>query len=163
MDADNVTRLRMALGRISRQVDRQVSRGSLSATQVTVLGTIARRGPIRVSDLAEFENLNPTMLSRILGKLETAELVTRCSDPGDGRAVQVAATATGAKLDRQLRAERTALFAAKLAELPPAEAAVVIAALPALESLAERFQGLPAASSRGGAPTVGPRAAGARR
>ncbi len=42
-DDDEVSRLRVALGRISRQVDRQTSAGELTKTQFSIL----RRGGAR--------------------------------------------------------------------------------------------------------------------
>jgi DNA-binding MarR family transcriptional regulator len=38
----------------------------LTPTRISVLFTIARRGPIRLSELAQAEGLNPTMLSRVI-------------------------------------------------------------------------------------------------
>jgi DNA-binding MarR family transcriptional regulator len=140
VDAEDVTRLRMALGRISTQVERQVSAGVLSRTQLGVLGTVARNGPMRVSDLAELESINPTMLSRIIGKLEAAQLLRRESDPADGRAVRVAVTPAGARLNVRLRDERTKLFAARLADMSPADVVLIETALPALEALAEQLK-----------------------
>mgnify|MGYP000207960600 CR=1 FL=1 len=91
-DDDEVSRLRVALGRISRQVDRQTSAGELTKTQFSILTTAVRRGPIRASEMAEIETLNPTMLSRMIGKMEAAGLLMRSAHPDDGRAVVVAAT-----------------------------------------------------------------------
>lgn len=133
----DVARLRIALGRISRQVERQVSGGILTRTQFSVLTTVARRGPMRVSDLAQLEGINPTMLSRLIAKLAADGLLHRSGDPADGRAVQVAVTDGGAQLADRLREERTALFAQVLAALPPEEADRLARALPALEALAD--------------------------
>jgi DNA-binding HxlR family transcriptional regulator len=53
---------------------------SLSPSQREVLSTIVRRGPLRLSELAAEEGLNPTMLSRIVTNLEAAKLVARRPD-----------------------------------------------------------------------------------
>lgn len=136
-DEDDVARLRIALARIARLLDRQTRGDSLTRTQVTTLATVARLGPLRISELAEFEGVNPTMLSRIVGKLEERGLLHRSPDPDDGRAARVAATAEGLELTLQLRAERTRLLAEHLADMPDAAAAAMLAALPALETLAD--------------------------
>jgi DNA-binding MarR family transcriptional regulator len=138
-DAEDITRLRIALGRISRFLDRQSRGDQLTRTQASVLGSVTRLGPIRLSELAEIEGVNPTMLSRIVGKLEDAGLFRRRPDPADGRAVLVEVTDAGRAEQLRLRTERTELLNARLAALPPARAAELLAALPALESLADEL------------------------
>jgi DNA-binding MarR family transcriptional regulator len=59
---EDVVRLRGALARIARSIDRQVSGDGLTRTQLSVLGTVARKGSIGVGELADAEGLNPTML-----------------------------------------------------------------------------------------------------
>jgi len=136
-DQQEVARMRGALARISRSIDRQVPREGLTRSQVWILGTVARRGPIGMGELAEIEGVNPTMLSRMVGKMTDAGLVARVPDTRDGRAVLVQVTAEGAALQDRLRAERSRLFAERLAELPEESAAPLRDALPALEALAE--------------------------
>jgi DNA-binding MarR family transcriptional regulator len=138
-DAEDVARLRIALARISRFLDRQSRGNKLTRTQTSVLGTVSRLGPIRLSELADIEGVNPTMLSRIVGKLEDAGLFLRRSDPADGRAVLVEVTDAGRTEQLRLRAERTELLSARLTALPQARAAELLAALPALESLADEL------------------------
>jgi DNA-binding MarR family transcriptional regulator len=133
---EDIARLRIALARIARLVDRQVSGGGLTRTQLSVLSTIARQGPLGLGELADAEGLNPTMLSRIVGKLEAAGLLLRSPDPQDRRAVTVEVTADGAALQQSLRRERTALFADRLAGVADGHQALLLAALPALEDLA---------------------------
>jgi DNA-binding MarR family transcriptional regulator len=138
-DAEDVTRLRIALGRISRFLDRGSRGDRLTRTQASVLASVARLGPIRLSELADIEGVNPTMLSRIVAKLEDAGLFQRLPDPADGRAVLVEATDAGRAEQLRLRAERTELLTARLAALPPARASELLTALPALESLADEL------------------------
>jgi DNA-binding MarR family transcriptional regulator len=139
IDGDEVARLRIALGRISRQLDRQSRGRELTRTQSSVLATVGRRGPLRLSELAEIEGVNPTMLSRIVAKLEHAGLLRRSPDPDDGRAAHVELTVAGAELNRRHRAERTQLLTDRLAALPGSRAAELLAALPALEALADEL------------------------
>jgi DNA-binding MarR family transcriptional regulator len=135
-DAELVNRLRTAVGRISRALDRQVGAGEITRTQLSVLGTAARRGPIRLSDIAERENLNPTMLSRIVAKLDAAGYIRRLADPADQRAVLIEATDSGIDTLTRLRDSRSALISERLAALPGDTGAELLAALPALELLA---------------------------
>jgi DNA-binding MarR family transcriptional regulator len=140
-DDEELARLSVALARITRSLDRRTRGDLLTRTQFSALATIARRGPVRVSEVAELEGANPTMLSRILGKLEDAGLVRRSPDPSDGRVSHVEVTDAGAHLHQRLRAERTQLLAARLAALPDDRSTALLAALPALESLAADLAG----------------------
>ena len=139
VEAEDVARLRVALGRISRLLDRQSRGQELTRTQSSVLATVARRGPLRLSELAESEGVNPTMLSRIVAKLEQAGLLLRSPDPDDGRAARVELTSKGLELNQRQRAERTQLLTARLTALPGVRAAELLAALPALEALADEL------------------------
>lgn len=136
-ETDDVARLRIALARISRLLDRQSRGATLTRTQASVLATAARLGPIRLTELADVEGVHPTMLSRIVGKLEVAGLLLRTPDPEDGRAALVEVTDSGRELHLRLRAERTAVLAARLTALDPEEVSALLAALPALEALAD--------------------------
>jgi DNA-binding MarR family transcriptional regulator len=138
IDADEVSRLRAAIGRLSRQLNASVADVGFSPSQLSVLGTVARRGPIGIGELAELEGINPTMLSRIVGKLSDAALIERIAHPDDGRAVVVQATATGRKLHRRVQDQRSKAIAARLEKIPEAQAAQLLAALPALEALSAR-------------------------
>lgn len=140
---EEVNRIRIALGRIARRVDRHSSEEGMTRTEFSVLATIARRGPLGVRELAEIEGLNPTMLSRILGKLDDRGLVDRTADVNDKRAVRVSTTAVGKALHRRLKAKRSALFAEQLNLLTPEHTDQLLVALPALEELADHLVRLP--------------------
>ncbi|HEY2042074.1 MAG TPA: MarR family winged helix-turn-helix transcriptional regulator [Jatrophihabitans sp.] len=153
-ESEDVARLRIALARIAKQADRQVSGdGSMTGTQLSVLGTVMKVGPVGATELADIEGLNPTMLSRIIGKLETAGLVTRSTDPDDRRAVQVTVTKAGAQLQERRRRERTALFAERLSRLDQSDVEALLAALPSIEALAKSMR----------RPSVRPQPAGSPR
>lgn len=142
-DLDVASRLRTTVGRLSRRLRRTRSGEQLTPSQHDVLGTIVRHGPVRLSDLAAAEGINPTMLSRIAGKLEDAGLVARSVDPRDGRVAHLAATPTGARLWSEIRSERTDALARALSRLPEEERRRLAAALPVLESLAESLKDSP--------------------
>ena len=134
-ESEEVARLRIALTKIARTMDREVEGGGLTRTQLWVLGTVARLGPLGLGELAELEHLNPTMLSRIVGKLTEAGLVRRVADPEDRRAARVEATNAGRDLHLRRRAERTKLLAGLLAQVPESDAAALLDVLPSLEAL----------------------------
>ena len=142
-------RLRVAVGRMSRRLRPTAAAGHMSATEVDMLIVAERHGPARMSDFAAFCGLNPTMVSRMVPKLEEAGLLHRMPDPYDKRASRVEATKKGCKLLERVRSERDDVLAKLLKELDEAERDAIAAALPALEKLSERLrQVVPPAGDR---------------
>jgi DNA-binding MarR family transcriptional regulator len=137
MDEESVIRLRNAVLRVARRLRTSGDPEGLTATQSSVLATLVRQGPMRAGDLADAEALNPTLLSRVLGHLEGRGLVARGPDPEDGRATLARPTPDGRRLVERLRERRAALLVEWLGGLTPAGRASLLAALPALEELAE--------------------------
>lgn len=143
LDLDNAARLRASIGRLSRRL-RPTEAGAaagLTPTRISVLFTIMRLGPIRLSELAEEEGLNPTMLSRIVADFADAGLLTRVCDPDDRRAALVQTTAAGRKLCARMRAERTDVLEVALAGLAEDDRRALEQALPVLEELAHSLKG----------------------
>ena len=105
-----------------------------------MLGLIVARGPMGLPELGELEGINPTMLSRVIGRLVEIGLIDRIPDPADLRSVSVVSTGAGRRVDRQIKARRAAAVSQCLALLPTADVEVLTAALPALENLAETMR-----------------------
>ena len=143
MDTDEVARLRIALASTARWLERQSTADELSRTQLSVLGTVARLGPLGLGRLAEIEGVNPTMLSRIVAKLDEAGLLRRTPDPADRRAARVEVTERGHELHLRMRAERTRLLVDRMADLDADQRDHLLAALPAIEALASPAEGTP--------------------
>jgi DNA-binding MarR family transcriptional regulator len=137
MDEDSVIRLRRAVLRVARQLNAASVGEGLTPTQASVLGLITRRGPLGLTELSEIEGLNPTMLSRVVGKLDSFGLIRRLRDPDDFRAARVEVTPEGKQANQRIAAERAAILSESVAGLPPEQADALVAALPALENLAE--------------------------
>ncbi|HWF52350.1 MAG TPA: MarR family transcriptional regulator [Solirubrobacteraceae bacterium] len=143
LDLDTAARLRASIGRLSRRL-RPTEAGAaagLTPTRISVLFTIMRLGPIRLSELAEEEGLNPTMLSRVIADFADSGLLTRVCDPGDRRAALVQITAAGRKLCARMRAERTDVLELALAGLAEEDRRALEQALPVLEELAQGLKG----------------------
>ncbi len=130
------TRLRAVIGRLSRHLRPTVAGFDLTPSQVSVLLTVDRHGPLRLTDLAAIESINPTMLSRITGRLTERNLIRRTPDAVDRRAARVESTPAGRRMRRRITRERTAALERHLRELGPDDQAALLAALPALERLA---------------------------
>jgi DNA-binding MarR family transcriptional regulator len=137
MDEESVIRLRRVVLRLARQLNAASVGEGLTPTQASVLGIVTHRGPLGLTELSEIEGLNPTMLSRVVGKLDSFGLIRRLRDPDDFRAARVEVTADGRQANQRIAAQRATILSERLADLPPDQEAALIAALPALENLAE--------------------------
>ncbi len=132
----DVTRLRVALARLSRRLRRHELAG-LTPTQLAALSTVERSGPLRLGDLAAAEGIAPSTLTRLVAVLEELGYVRRDADPKDARASMLAITADGHQTLERLREEGTAMLTERLMLLTPEQRAALAAALPALEQLAD--------------------------
>jgi RNA polymerase sigma factor (sigma-70 family) len=137
MDQDTVIRLRRVALRLARQLHAASTGEGLTPTQASVLGTTAMRGPLSLAELTEIEGLNPTMLSRVVGKLDSFGLIRRLRDPEDFRAARVEVTPEGRRRYDRITAQRTAVISECLAGIPAEQEAALVAALPVFERLAE--------------------------
>jgi len=140
MDAETVNRLRRVVGKLSRQLNSSATSEDLTPTQASVLGLIAGQGPLSIARLTELEGLNPTMLSRVISKLDDAGLVRRVPDPADLRTASVEVTPAGSRVHQRIRARRTAIVSECAERLPTKHAEMLARALPALEALADELQ-----------------------
>lgn len=143
-------RLRIAVARMARWLRPTAAAGSLTATEVDMLVVAEKHGPARMSDLASFCGLNPTMLSRMVPKLEQAGFLRREADPKDGRVWRVEATKKARTLLERVRTERNDALSTLLDDLDDGEREAIAAATPVLEKLAERLRShtVPAAPRR---------------
>ena len=143
LDLETAARLRAVIGKLSRRLrptPAAVAAG-LTPTRISVLHTVVREGPIRLSDLAASEAINPTQLSRAVAHLVETGLIERAADAGDRRAAWVKPTAAGKRLAERIRRERTDALNRALEGLPADERERILTALPALEDLAEHLKG----------------------
>lgn len=129
-------RLHVALARLNRALRRSEAT-ELGPGSISALATLRREGPIRPGDLAAREGVTPSTMTRIVALLEGHGYLTKESDPADRRACLVRPTDTGVAFLERLTVSRSRALEARLNRLSPAERAVVAAALPALEALAE--------------------------
>jgi DNA-binding MarR family transcriptional regulator len=134
--AVDVTRLRVALARLSRRLRKHQLAG-LTPTQLAALATVERSGPMRLGDLAAAEGIAPSTLTRLVTALEDSGYVRRYADPSDARASTLAITPRGHDMLERLRTETTMVLTQSLTLLTPAQRAALAEALPVLEQLAE--------------------------
>jgi DNA-binding MarR family transcriptional regulator len=128
----------LRLGRRLRAID---AGARLTPAELSALGAVVRGGPIRPSELARREGINPTTLSRLLVRLVDEGALCRQDDPTDGRGALVSVTTQGRRLHQQIRAARGRALREQLARLPASQQRAISAALPALEALIDLLDG----------------------
>jgi DNA-binding MarR family transcriptional regulator len=136
VDSDAAARLRRAVARLSRRL-RRPGLGELTQSQLSALATVSWCMPVRLGDLATREGVSASTLSRLVDSLVERGMVIRVRDPDDARSSLVSATADGLAFLEDLRRNGTTLIDAGLRSLGDMDRAAVLAALPALERLAD--------------------------
>jgi DNA-binding MarR family transcriptional regulator len=88
----------------------------LSATDAWLLGRITDTGPVRLSALADWQEVDRSTMTTQVRRLESLGLVSRDTDPLDGRAVLVRATRAGAARHRRTKQTARAVYESFLAD-----------------------------------------------
>ena len=83
---------------------------ALSATDAWLLGRITDTGPVRLSELADWQEVDRSTMSTQVRRLESMGLVSRAADSLDGRAVLVRATRSGAARHRRTKQTARAVY-----------------------------------------------------
>lgn len=131
-----VARLRLVIARLYRQLA-QASNDDLNLTyaQLSALARIQEHGPLRLGELAAYEQVAAPSLTRTVAPLAAAGLIAKQPDPSDGRSWLVSVTAQGSDVLDRIRRRRSELLARRMARLDAGQLDALLAALPALEQL----------------------------
>ena len=133
---EQAARLRLAVNRMARRL-RQEANTELGPASIAALATIERSGPLTPSELARIEGIQRPTATRILGRLTESGLVSRTTDPTDGRCSIVQITGDGKKALTRLRKRKTAYLARKMRALPDDDVATLARAAEILEQVLE--------------------------
>lgn len=133
-DAELAARLRLAVMRLARVLRSQAG-DDVTASQLSVLSTLERRGDATLGELSGVERVKPPTMTRVVASLEELGLVSRTGDPADRRVARVAITAAGRALLRRSRTRKDAYLAARLRALDAGDRAALAGAADALERL----------------------------
>lgn len=104
----------------------------LSFTTLSVLHTLSRKGPMRLTELTATEQMTQPAITQMVRRLEEDGLLERRADPRDGRAVLVQLTPRGAQVIEVRRAARVEQLTSLLDRLSSEERAAIASAVPAL-------------------------------
>src|SRR5258708_4516819 len=110
-DPQDITRLRVAVGRLHRRLA-QRSSGELTFAQISALVMVEKHGPIRQGELAAREKVAAPSMTRTVGGLIEAGLVEKIPDPDDGRSRHIVVTPAARRPPGRGRTERPPPLAA---------------------------------------------------
>ena len=111
----------------------------LRGAQLELLQLVEARPGIGVAAAAGALHLAGNSVSTLVNQLVEAGLLVRGRDPADGRVARLELTEAATRRLSRWRAARARLVGAALERLPPAEAATIAAALPALRHLLDEL------------------------
>ncbi|MEJ7648400.1 MAG: MarR family transcriptional regulator [Nakamurella sp.] len=119
MDADRtVERLTRSIENFNSVFIRLPGTDRLSFSALSVLHTLSRRGPCRLSELVRTEQIKQPALTAAVSKLERDGLLTRGPDPSDGRAVLLSLTDSGRQIVAGRHTDRVQRLRTLIDQLP---------------------------------------------
>ena len=136
LSLEDADRLRLAIARLQRRMRLQANAG-ITPSQLAVLGTLNRLGPLTLGELAAAESVAPPSMTRTAVALEEKELVERKVVSDDRRSVRLRLTPRARRLMQTIGAQRTAWIAERVAELEASDVRALERGIAALERLAE--------------------------
>jgi MarR family transcriptional regulator, transcriptional regulator for hemolysin len=104
---------------LRKAFDRRAVGMGVTRAQWKVLFRLERQPGLRQIELADMLDIEPITLSRIVDRLEEAELVERAADPTDRRAWRLHVTARAQPLIAKLRAVADEMIAEAFAGVDP--------------------------------------------
>ena len=127
-------RLRLAVTRLARKLRREAEPG-ITPSMLAALSSVDRQGPLTMSELCAVEQVQPPSMTRIVAALVDVGLVSRESDPSDGRVAWVTVTPEGRRLLERSRGRKEAYLAKALRDLDAHELETLEEAAAILEGL----------------------------
>jgi DNA-binding MarR family transcriptional regulator len=135
VDPGLASQLRISVVRLARRLRREGTDESMTPSQLAALASLDHHGEMTLGELAAHEHVQPPSMTRIVGYVEQAGLVSRTPDPTDGRQVLLSLTPEGRRLLAADRARRDAWLCQRLKALTEEERAALRAAAEILERL----------------------------
>jgi DNA-binding MarR family transcriptional regulator len=129
--------LRVSMMRLARRLRLERPDEGPTPTQLAVLGTLDRHGPMTLGELAAHEKVQPPSMTRTTAALVERGLLTRVTALTDRRQVQIAISDKGLALLREDRRRRDAWLAGRFDKLTSDERALLHQVAPLLDRLAQ--------------------------
>ncbi len=132
-----IPELRLGIMRLSRRLRQErPAADALTPSQLAVLATLVRCGPMTPRALANSERIKPPSATRIVSSLEEEGLVTKEQDPDDGRQVLVYLTDRALERVEASREAKNAWLIERVGRLPKEDQDRILAVAPLLNQLA---------------------------
>jgi DNA-binding MarR family transcriptional regulator len=129
--------IRYGVMHLARRMRLERGDDALSASKLTLLGWLMRKGRLTPTELAALERVRPQSLTRTLASLEEDGLISRLADAGDRRQSLIAITEQGhAALSHDMRQRDTWLATVMTERLSPTEREILRLAAQLMERLA---------------------------
>ena len=109
---------------LRKAFDRRAVGMGVTRAQWKVLFRLERQPGLRQIELADMLDIEPITLSRIIDRLEEAELVERVADPSDRRAWRLHVTVKAEPLIEKLRAVADKMISEAFAGIDPEQIAI---------------------------------------
>jgi DNA-binding MarR family transcriptional regulator len=135
-----VAELSNTLERVVTMVRRILPSQLMSLTSVSVLRSLESAGPTRLTELASAQGVTQPAMTQLVTRLERDAYVERGGSERDARVVLVSLTDAGREFLDRRRELRMAHLSDLLDRLPVDDRARILAAIPALNLLAELGQ-----------------------
>ena len=132
-DGSDVQSMVIALFTLIGSMDR-AARQSAGASKLSLLQAVATRDAIRPSEIADLQQVHPSLVTRQVRDLEDKGYVQVTADPADGRSCLVTLTPAGADEMARLRQVGVDRFATFVANWEPEEVRTLTALLEKLQS-----------------------------
>ncbi len=135
-DAGLARSLRNSILRLARRMRSERTDTGLTLSQLSLMGTLHRRGPSTIGELADAEKVQPPSMTRTVTCLADLGMVHREPHPQDKRQVVVHLTETAEQVLHEDRRRKDAWLATQLTGLEPEERRLLRQVAPILERLA---------------------------
>jgi DNA-binding MarR family transcriptional regulator len=131
--------IRRSVANFARRMRAMRDDHGVSASKLSALGRLQRAGrPLRATELARLERLQPQSLTRIIADLEGDGFIVRRQNEHDRRQFDIAISQAGTELlTRDARRQNKWLAGAMADKLTPAERAILALAAELLDRLAD--------------------------
>src|SRR3954451_23358630 len=104
---------------------------------LSVLHTLSRKGPLRLTELTATEQLSQPAITSLVARLEQDGLLQRRPDPTDGRASLLSLTREGRQIVRSRHSNRVTRLTHLIDQLTPEERAVLAGSIDVLTRITE--------------------------
>jgi len=130
--------LRIATFRLARRMRTERAVDSMSDGQFAVLAGLSIHGPHTLTELADRERVSSPAMNRTVNCLQEAGYISRSADESDGRKVVIDLTDDGRAVVEETARRRDAWVEEALAEIAPAERAVLAQAAAIMQRMVAR-------------------------